>query len=113
MKPGQRIVTKLPLAELWDESGTLTGDRLRNLDQSNLAELLRTAPVQFVVADCGLQLRWIPTEQRFEFWKAIRLQIADPSRPMYLKQFPNETAYMASEWRGRSGEPLILLETHH
>ena len=113
MKPGQRIVTKLPLAELWDESGTLTGDRLRTLDQSNLAELLRTAPVQFVVADCGLQLRWIPTEQRFEFWKAIRLQIADPSRPMYLKQFPNETAYIASEWRGRSGESLILLEAHH
>jgi hypothetical protein len=111
--PGQRIVTKLPLAELWDESGPLTGDRLRTLDQSSLAELLRTGPVQFVVADCGLQLRWIPTEQRFEFWKAVQPQIADPSKPMYLKQFSKETAYIASEWCGRSGEPLILLETHH
>jgi hypothetical protein len=113
LKPRQRIVTKLPLAELWDESGPLAGDRLRTLDQSNLAELLRTAPVRFVVADCGLELRWIPTEQRVEFWKAVQLQIADPSRPMYLKQFPNETAYIASEWRGRSGEQLILLEKHH
>ena len=113
MKPDQRIVTKLPLPELWDASGPLTGDRLRTLDQSSLAELLRTGPVQFVVADCGLQLSWIPTEQRFELWKAVQLQIADPSKPIYLKQFSNETAYVATEWRGRSGEPLILLETHH
>jgi hypothetical protein len=60
-----------------------------------------------------MKLRWIPTQQQFEFWKTIRPQIAEPEEPIFLKQFPKETAYIASEWRGRAGECLILLETHH
>jgi hypothetical protein len=113
LRPDQRIVTKIPLTELWDESGTLTGQRVRYLDVSNLTELLRAGPVQFLVAEAGLKLRWIPTQQRFEFWKTVRPQIADPVKRIYLKQFPNETAYIASEWAGRTGECLILLERHH
>jgi len=31
----------------------------------------------------------------------------------YIKQFPNETAYTASQWCGSAGECLILLEKHH
>lgn len=113
MKPDERIVTKMPLTELWDEIGTLTGKRIRDLDLSNVLELLRANSVQFVVADCGLKLRWIPTEQQFEFWKTVRPQVADPVKPIYLRHFPNDTAYIASEWRGRAGERLILLERHH
>ena len=108
-----RIVRKLPLTELWDDGGTLTDQRVRNLDRGDLAELLRVGPVQFIVADCGLKLRWIPTQDWLEFWKGIRPQVADSVKPISLKQFPNETAYTASEWRGRSGECLILLEKHH
>ena len=52
-------------------------------------------------------------QQRFEFWKTVRPQIADPANPILLEQFPSETAYSASEWRGRSGECFILLEKHH
>jgi hypothetical protein len=103
----------MPLTELWDDGGTLTGERVRNLDQTDLAELLRTGPVQFLVANPGLKLRWIPIAQRFEFWKSVRPEIAHPEKPIYLNQFPNETAYIASEWRGRTGECLILLEKHH
>lgn len=113
MRPGQRIVTKIPLTELWDESGTLSNERLRMVDKNNLAELLQTGPLQFVVADCGLKLMWIPTQQRFEFWKRVKPQIADPAKPICREQFPNETAYIASEWRGPGGERLILLEKHH
>ncbi|HKW64513.1 MAG TPA: hypothetical protein VJN89_18315 [Candidatus Acidoferrum sp.] len=65
------------------------------------------------VADCGLKLKCIPTEQRFEFWKKAGQQIAHPEKPIYLKEFPNETAYIASQWLGRAGECLILLEKHH
>jgi len=52
-------------------------------------------------------------QERFEFWKAIRPQVTDALRPIYLERLPNQTAYTASEWRGRTGECLILLETHH
>ena len=113
MRPDQRIVMRMPLTELWDDSGTLIGNRIRSLDQPGLRELLGTGPVQFVVAHCGLKLKWIPMEQQFDFWKTVRLQIADPEKPIYLNQFPNEMAYIASEWRGRAGECLILLESHH
>ena len=113
MRPDQRIVTKMPLNEIWDDSGTLTGERIRYLDHNSLRELVRSGPVQFVVADPGSKLHWIPTEKRFEFWKMARPQIADTTKPILLGQFPNKTAYIASEWRGRAGECLVLLEKHH
>ena len=115
MRPDQRIVTKLPLAELWDEKGTITGRRVRPLSASNVAELLRTDPVYFVVADCGTNLKWIPPQERFSFWKIIQPQIADhdPRQPIRLEQFPNEMACTASQWRGRAGECVVLLEKHH
>jgi hypothetical protein len=69
--------------------------------------------MQFIVADCGVKLNWIPTHERFEFWKTARPQIAEPMKPIQLDQFPKETAYTASERRGRTGECLILLEKHH
>jgi len=97
----------MPLTELWDESGTLADERVRNLDQKNLAELLRAGLLKFVVADCGLKLRWIPTQERFEFWKTVRPQIADPAKSIFLEQFPSETAYIASEWHGRTGECFV------
>jgi hypothetical protein len=74
---------------------------------------MQTRPVQFIVADCGMKLNWVPLHSRFEFWKTVRPQIADPSQPIYLKQFRNETAYIASQWRGNTEECLVLLETHH
>jgi hypothetical protein len=69
--------------------------------------------VQFIVADCGAKMNWISQQERFEFWKMVWPQIADPMKPIQLDQFPNETAYTASEWLGRTGECLILLEKHH
>jgi hypothetical protein len=113
MRPGQRIVVKMPLTELWDDGGTISGERVRNLDQTDLVELVRTGPLQLLVADAGLKLRWIPITQRFDFWKTVRPQIAHPGKPIYREQFPNETVYIASEWRGRTGECLILLEKIH
>ena len=113
MRPDQRIVTKIPLTELWDEGGALSGERIRQLDENLIRGLMGTGQVQFIVADCGAKLNWVPMPERFEFWKTIRPQVADPSQPILLKQFPNETAYVASEWRGSTGECLILLEAHH
>jgi hypothetical protein len=106
----ERIVTKIPLTEIWDDTGALTGERIRYLDQDTLRELVHSSCVQFIVADPGIELNWIPTEKRFEFWKTIRPQIADSTKRIYLKQFPNGVAYIAFDWRGRAGECLILLE---
>ena len=87
--------------------------RVRHLDENLIRDILRTVPVQFIVADCGEKLNWIPTQERFEFWKTIRPHIADPMKPIQLDRFPNQVACTASEWRGRAGECLILLEKRH
>jgi hypothetical protein len=93
--------------------GTLPGDRIRNIDEDGIKALLRSGPVRFVVANCGSNLRWIPVEETFDFWKRIRHQIAKPSSPIHLEKYPNETAYIASQWRGQPDRSLILLEAHH
>ena len=56
MRVDQRVVTKIPLTELWDESGTIAGGRIRNLNENTIVELIRSGSVRFVVADCGLKL---------------------------------------------------------
>ena len=103
----------MPRTEIWDDRGTIAGERIRHLDQSTVRALVRSGAVQFVVADPGLKLDWISTEKRFEFWKAVKPQIANRDRPVRREEFPNEFFYIASEWRGRAGACLILLERHH
>jgi hypothetical protein len=64
LRPEQRIVVKMPLVELWDDAGSIAGARVRYLDRDQIAELLRTTPVHFVVADCGLRLRRAHTKKK-------------------------------------------------
>ena len=51
MRHDQRVVTKMPLTEIRDDSETLSGGRIRDIDQSGLRELVRSGSVQLVVAD--------------------------------------------------------------
>jgi hypothetical protein len=81
LKPNRRIVTNLPLAELWDDNGKTPAERIRSLNKNSIQKLVRTGPAQFIVANCGKKLNWIPIEERFGFWKTVRPQIADPSKP--------------------------------
>lgn len=113
MRPDQRIVVRTPIIELWNDQGSVAAERIRSLSENDLRELVRTTSLQFVVANVGNKLRWVPKDERFDFWKSIQSQIAEPSKPIYLAQFLNETAYSASEWRTTTGERLIVLETHH
>jgi hypothetical protein len=57
------------MTELWNDDGMLQARRTCDLGRQAIAELLRKTEVRFVVADCGLQLRWIPVSERFRFWK--------------------------------------------
>ena len=113
MRPEKRIVTKMPLTEIWDDAGAITGERIRYIDQNNVRELVRSCAVQFVVVEPGLKLDWIPIEKRFAFWKRVQPQIANRDKPLQRAEFPHEFFYIASEWRGRAAECLVLLERHH
>jgi hypothetical protein len=114
MEPKDRIVTRTPLQELWNEDGDLAATRIGELDRDAIRSLLGRGPVHFVIADVGVQLRWIRPAERFVFWKSeVAFHLADGAR-IDLDSFPDGLAYTASEWAGSAdGVPIVLLESHH
>jgi len=117
MQPAQRIVTHVPLDELWDDHGPLAASRDRFLTREELRILLQRSPLRFVVADPGLPLRWIPEAERHVFWKAeVRSRLVEhPERPIDVFSYPAGHAFVASEWVPNDpASPLIvLLESYH
>jgi hypothetical protein len=117
MQPEQRIVTRLPLTELWDSSGVLLLKRGRALGRNQMAELLRNNRVRFVTADCGLPLKWIPLDDRFRFWREeVKPHLIEPAiakKGFRLENCPGEYCYVGSEWVADDQEAVILLESYH
>ena len=78
---------KIPLTELWDEKGALPGERIRQLDENLIRGLMGTGQVQFIVADCGAKLNWIPMPERFEFWKTVAHRSPTHRNPSIANSF--------------------------
>lgn len=109
----QRRVTQLPLSELWDDQGPLTSACRRDLKTAEIRNLLKSGPVQFIVADCGESLRWIPPDECYLFWKSeVQNHVADETS-VHLDDLPSGYCYWASEWEPVSGMPIILLSKCH
>jgi hypothetical protein len=114
MRADQRIVTRLPLEELWSGSGLMSTIKVRDLNAEQIRELLRSAEVRLVVADVGVPLRWIPNNETYDFWKQeCRHRLADPDSRAGLEDFPGEYCYFASEWKSDEGEKIIVLSKMH
>ncbi|HYO62055.1 MAG TPA: hypothetical protein VER08_00205 [Pyrinomonadaceae bacterium] len=114
MEPGQRYVSQTPLHELWNEQGSLTARKLREVDAADIKNLLKAGKVRFVVADVGDKLNWIPPGECYTFWKSeVSGRLAAPSAPVHLEDFPGEYCYLASEWESGGGAPIVLLEKIH
>lgn len=113
--PQNRIVTQLPLRELWDSAGNVPAQRVRDLGRAQIRALLRAGPVRFVVADVGSTLGWISATLAHSFWKSqVQRHLAEPDQTVDLARFPGEYCYFASEWRDSDGKPpIILLEKVH
>ena len=111
-----RQVTRTPLPEVWTEAGEVVAtEQEADLGEAELRELLRLGPVQFVVANVGAPLRWVPESETFEFWKSeVRPRLADPSEDgHYLDDFPDSYFYHATRWRWSGAAALVVLEMHH
>jgi hypothetical protein len=115
MDVGLKIITRLPLEELWRNDLSVIGSRQRGLTSDEIGQLLREGTVEFVVADVGHVLRWINIEERYEFWKnEVKPHLAAGGSQIVLDDFPGSYCYIASHWGfAETGALIILLERHH
>jgi hypothetical protein len=115
MDPEHRVVTSLPLAEVWREDGfSVSVQKLRSLQTQDLANLLQVGPVNFIVADIGMPLQWIDSIDCYRFWKTeIKTHLAAPDQKCTLDEFPGGYFYFASEWRRKDGFPIVVVERYH
>ena len=109
-----RIITHLPLAELWRDDGFSTVERGRPLTREDVRQFLTSGPVQFIVADVGAAPRWIPEADSFQFWKNEAKPHLASEPKAHLDEFPDGYCYFASQWKPRGSEsPIVLLEKYH
>jgi hypothetical protein len=109
-----KIITQLPLRELWRDNGFKASSRGRRLTADDITGLLRAGAVQFVVADGGSPPRWISLGDCYRFWKEeVKSHLAAGDRAR-LDDFPGCYFYFASEWDGGvEGPAIVLLEKYH
>jgi hypothetical protein len=117
MRPDQRVVTRLPLTELWDAHGVLRFEPRRPVGRDQVADLLRSGRVRFVLANCGDPLKWVPSEDSYRFWKKeVKPHIVEPGVAeggFRLEDWPGDYRYVATEWGEGDQDAVVLLETHH
>ncbi|MDX2048586.1 MAG: hypothetical protein SFU87_17500 [Chitinophagaceae bacterium] len=114
MKNEGKIVTQIPLTNLWTDKEDIYAQRKRYLTDENIHALLKKTPIEFVIADLGMKLEWISGKKSFDFWKSkVKSHIANDIDKIDPDKFPDNYAYVASEWLSEIGTPIILLEKYH
>jgi hypothetical protein len=111
-----RIITSLPLREVWDETGVVVATEPEgDLSAHEIRRLLRLGPLHFVVADVGKPPRWVPLEEAFAFWRSeVHPRLADPSANTFDPSLlPDARCYLATRWRWGGGTPLVVLRAFH
>ena len=112
MNPTHKIVSRLPVEEIWAGQRLVSTIKVRDLGASDIVDLLRSGIVRFVVADVGLPFRWYDERQCFEVWKSeVKQHIADGGHAS-LDDFKSGFFYFASEWAD-GGMPIVLLSKNH
>ncbi|MGH7459781.1 MAG: hypothetical protein ACREMA_01975 [Longimicrobiales bacterium] len=105
----QRIVTRLPLDDLWDDRGPVTAARGRDLGREDIASLLRAGAPRFAVANVGDRLDWIAPEQLFARWKQLSERLL-PAEATHDND--GELHYRASAWIDDAGTIVVFEGTH-
>lgn len=114
MSRSQKVISYLPAAEVWAGERLVSTTKVRDLDASDIADMLRSGEPRFVVADLGRPFEWVPSDERYDFWKAeARPHLAAPDSKAPLDDFPDQYCYFASEWKGFDGGAIILLSKAH
>jgi hypothetical protein len=114
MRPEDRIITRLPLQELFDGTGPVDAVRQRDLSVDDIRELLRDRPFRFVVATVGSKPVWVAEADQFAFWKTeVVPHLAGSVSEGELDKFAGGYCYFASEWLQPDETSIVLLEVAH
>jgi hypothetical protein len=114
MNWADRIVTEIPICEMWDCKGLTLFKREKNLSKEEISFILKNDFVQFIVADVGKPLKWIPSNESFSFWKnTVAHHLPDNYEKIELEKFPDNYAFIASQWSIDSKRTIIVLEKIH
>ena len=110
----ERIVATIPLEFIWTDEGQVEASRKRYLTPTDLTEMLKVHPVEYIVADIGAPLKRIPVDKCYEFWKSeVKGHLLNPHGKVDGSKLPDEYGYFASEWSGNSEVAIVLLEKIH
>jgi hypothetical protein len=107
----ESVITKMPIDKL--ELDNKDFKKCRYLVIEEIKKILTQNPISLAIADIGKPLEFIESETVFEFWKKNKENIAKDLDKIILEDYPNEFAFIASEWISNTGDKLILLEKHH
>jgi sugar lactone lactonase YvrE len=110
----KRIVTTIPLEFIWKDEEQVEASRERYLTPTDLTNMLKIHPVEFIVADIGAPLKRISVHKCYEFWQSeVKRHLLSPHKKVDLSTFPEGYGYLASEWSGHIEVPIVLLEKIH
>jgi hypothetical protein len=114
MEITKKIVTEIPLTQLWTPQRVLEAERVAYLTRQDIKQLLKVQSVTFVVANVGEPLRWINPADCYSFWQnEVESHIADNVEHIDVDSFPEEYVYVASKWNNSGQIPIVLLEKFH
>ncbi|MBK7988429.1 MAG: hypothetical protein IPK11_16410 [Ignavibacteria bacterium] len=114
MDNSKKIVTQIPINNLWRDNQSIFAKRNRYLTADDIKRILRKYPLEFVVACIGEKLKWISYDKSFDFWKTeIKPHLVDDINNINLDSYLDNYAYVASEWMREIETQIILLEKYH
>jgi hypothetical protein len=110
----KKVITRIPLTELWDEAGLASFERKRFLRGDEIKQSIAAEDIHFVLADVSQPLKWIGKQEKFNFWKSeLKEHLCEnPIKGCHLEDFKDDYFYFASLWTSNI-QKVILVEKYH
>lgn len=111
----QRVITRMPVEQLFTESGPTRHARGELLASATVDALLDSSRGYSLVEACiGSPLRWYPRGDYGFWYHHARQRGAEPDNRRPLDDFPDSRCYFVSEWHDSERDDRVLLyEEHH
>jgi hypothetical protein len=115
--PRLRIVTRLPLQEIWDEAGLIRARKGELVGSDEIRQFLRAEPGALVEAVIGERMVWHTGNARFAFWKGtLRPHLIEPESAIegFVRNDEDPLCFIVYEWfPDDAGNRVLAAEGSH